>query len=265
MIKLQLGKYLPASVLWAGICFWRKKFMRKRFFAYAMLYVLLATVALSGCQINLPPWKKLAGRGEIITLENSLSGDKYSLVITDIQFTASNTGAIEIDEDLSDKFTLSTYQNIADTITVTVDDEVGTIHLKGNKKYRYSTDDFKIQVGVPLGSVEIDGGFTLDLKLPSVTDFTLKINGAISGDLAFDQLDTLTVQINGASNIALTGDCEQCTVSINGASDIDAADFRTQDSAITINGAGSYTVNATGTLDAYVNGVGTITYIGEPG
>ncbi len=165
---------------------------------------------------------------------------------------------------MSDKFTLSTYQNIADTITVTVDDEVGTIHLKGNKKYRYSTDDFKIQVGVPLGSVEIDGGFTLDLKLPSVTDFTLKINGAISGDLAFDQLDTLTVQINGASNIALTGDCEQCTVSINGASDIDAADFRTQDSAITINGAGSYTVNATGTLDAYVNGVGTITYIGEP-
>lgn len=237
--------------------------MRKRFFACAMLCLLLAII-LSGCQVNLPSWKKLSGRGDISTLENSLSGEKYSLVITDIQFAASKTGAIEIDEALPDKLTLTTHQNIADTITVTVDDEAGTIHLKGTKKYRYSTDDFTIQVGVPLGNVEIDGGFTLDMKLPSVTDFSLEINGAISGDLEFGQLDTLEVGINGASSIVMTGQCQQCTVVINGASDIDAGDLHTGDSAITINGASSYTANATGTLDACVNGVGTISYVGEP-
>lgn len=238
--------------------------MRKRFFASALLCVLLAAVALSGCVINLPPWKTLAGKGEIVTLDNSLGGDIYSLVITDIQFTASNTGAIEIDEELPDKLILSAPKNIADTITVTVDDEAGTIHLKGSRKYRYKTDDFKIQVGVPLENVEIDGGFTLDLKLPSVTDFTLNINGAISGDLAFEQLESLYVGINGACNMALTGECEKCSVVINGASDVDASAFATQDSDITINGAAHYTVNAHRNLDAEVNGVGTITYIGSP-
>ncbi len=238
--------------------------MRKRFYVYALLLVLLATVIISGCQVQLPPWKRLTGRGKVITQEHTLSGDSYSLVITDIKFARSYNGVIEIDESLPDKLTLDTQQNIADSITVTVDDEKGIIILKGNKKYSYSTDTFTIRVGVPLRSVRIDGGFTLDMKLPSVTDFSLEINGAISGDLEFGRLDSLAVDINGASSIVMAGECQQCTVVINGASDIDAADLFTRDSAITINGAGSYTANATGTLDAYVNGVGTITYVGEP-
>lgn len=238
--------------------------MRKRYFACVIFCLLLATVALSGCQINLPPWKKLSGRGEIITLDNSLSGGKYSLIITDIQFTASSAGEINIDEDLPDKLILSTHKNIADTITITVDEETSTIHLKGSRKYRYNTDDFKIQVGAPLAKLEVDGGYALELKLPSITDFTLNINGAISGDLAFEQLDSLKVLINGACNLALTGECEKCSVVINGASDVDASAFATQDSDITINGAGHYTANAHRILDAEVNGVGTITYIGSP-
>lgn len=238
--------------------------MRNRFFACAVFCILLATVTLSGCQVNLSPWKKLVGKGEIVALENSLGGGKYSLIITDIQFTASSTGALVIDEGLPDKLSLSTHKNIADTITITVDEETSTIHLKGSRKYRYNTDDFIIQVGVPLGRLEVDGGYTLELKLPTITDFTLIINGAMSGDLAFEQLDSLKVRINGAYNLALTGECEKCSVVINGASDVDASAFATRDSDITINGAAHYTANADRVLDAEVNGVGTITYIGSP-
>jgi hypothetical protein len=229
-----------------------------------LLLAMLGVVFLGGCGTNLPPWKKLRGRGGVTSQEHSLPGDSYSLEIADIQFTGSWTGVIEVDEDLPDVLALSTEENIAATITVTVDEDRGKIRLKGDKGYRYSTENLKIQVGVPLYRLQIDGGYSLDLKLPSATDFALHVNGAVSGSLAFEQLDSLEMVVNGAGSLTLTGSGQKANVHINGAANIDATDFDTVDSAIAINGAGHCQVRVTGNLEAEVNGVGSITYYGSP-
>lgn len=232
--------------------------------AYTVILVLLALTLLGGCQVNIPPWRKLTGKGTVVAQDYSLNAEKYTLVIRDIQFASSDTGTLEIDEELPDALTLSTQANVADTITVTVDDSTASIWVQGDKKYRYQTDDFKIQIGVPLEKVEIDGGFTLHLNLPSLTEFFMGINGAVSGSLAFGQLDSFELVINGASSLSMTGQCSQCAVEINGASDIDASGLDCLDASVSINGAASYLVAASRILEAQVNGVGTITYIGSP-
>ena len=51
---------------------------------------------------------------------------------------------------------------------------------------------------------------------------------------------------------------------MNGAGDMDLSRLESTDATVVVNGAGSMDVNATGTLVATVNGVGSIDYYGKP-
>jgi Putative auto-transporter adhesin, head GIN domain len=51
---------------------------------------------------------------------------------------------------------------------------------------------------------------------------------------------------------------------MNGAGKMDLSQLEAVSALVTANGAGSIDVNSTGSLDATVNGVGTINYYGKP-
>lgn len=235
--------------------------MKNKLFLVALVGLLVFTVL--GCRVSYPPQKSLVGSGKIVVLEQQLTGPSYSLVIEDIFFDGAGVGSITIDEDLDAKVSLSTESNIADTISLTVKQD-GAIYLRGNKNYRYSSKEFNITIGAPLTKAEINGGFTLELNLPSVEEFGLTVNGAVSGSLLFGQLDSYRMEINGASDLSLVGEASSCSVQINGAANVDALDFITRDSDIEINGAGQYAAYVTARLVAKVNGIGAITYAGSP-
>lgn len=233
----------------------------RKYLSFTLL--LVALLLLSGCQAILPG-SELHGKGSVVTRDYPLAAGSYSLVVTDIQLDDPLAGIITIDEDLADVVTLATQENIADTITIAIDESAGKIRVKGDKKYRYKTDSFTITIGVPVVDARVDNAFVLDAKLPSVTDFALKINGAVSGDFAFGLLDRLDFQIDGAGSLRFSGQCDDCTATLNGASDVDGASLTTRRAKITINGTGDYIVNATDTLEATINGAGSITYLGNP-
>lgn len=138
------------------------------------------------------------------------------------------------------------------------------IKIKGNKNYRYQTDKFTLEIGVPIKDARIDNAFALDAKLPSITEFSLKINGSISGDFAFDLLDSLDFQVDGAASLSFSGQCGNCSAVLNGASEVDGSALATLDAKITINGTGDYIVNVRDTLEANINGAGNIKYMGNP-
>lgn len=210
--------------------------------------------------------KTLSGNKSIEKSETALEDIEYTLVVEDIEFTSrirkDNTPVISISEDTSSKVSLSTDKNILDTISVTLDG--ATIMVKGDKSYKYDTSEFDLMINAKVKAFQINGGFELDINVPSVTEFNGTVNGAVDGNMSFAQLDKFELTINGAGSIKIKGEAEKSTILVNGAADIDAFDLRTANSELVINGAGTCNVNATDTLDASINGVGEITYDGDP-
>jgi len=208
--------------------------------------------------------KTLNGDRNVEIKEVSLADSEYRLVIEDIQFTGGRnwSGKIVIDESLRNEVVLSTDRNILNTINITVDDE--RIMVRGDRDFRYDSTEFEIRIGAKVNDFAIDGAFELQMDVPSVTEFSGTINGAVDGNMAFGQLDRFSLNINGAGTISIKGESERSAIVINGAGEIRAFDFRTENTDITINGTGTGNVYAANALHVSINGVGNVTYDGNP-
>ena len=239
-----------------------KNYLRR----YRLAAVLsLSLVLVSGCSFGGVTLSRYSGNGNVESKEVTLTDGEYTLLVKDIHFyNHQGRAMITIHEDLDPQIVVKTDENILDTISIAVDESAKSITVQGDKKHRYDITSFNIEMGSPVNSIQIDGGFSVDLDLPSVSDFAMVINGAIEGNLLFGSLSTLSLEINGASNLKLEGECVKSTAIINGASNIQAYDFITEDSSIDLSGASNYQVHVTGILDAKINGIGSITYTGSP-
>jgi Putative auto-transporter adhesin, head GIN domain len=92
----------------------------------------------------------------------------------------------------------------------------------------------------------------------------LKVSGA--GEITVNGISgaALDVSFDGAASLEANGMVGTLTVQMNGAGKMDLSQLEAVSALVTANGAGSIDVNSTGSLDATVNGVGTINYYGKP-
>ncbi|MEP7313212.1 MAG: head GIN domain-containing protein [Pseudomonadota bacterium] len=106
------------------------------------------------------------------------------------------------------------------------------------------------------------GELKLRITLPKLNSLTL--NGA--GKITVNGLDggATSIVMSGAGEIEASGRLDTLTARINGAGSADLSRVQATDAEVVVNGAGSLSVNATGQLDAKLNGVGSITYEGTP-
>jgi hypothetical protein len=106
------------------------------------------------------------------------------------------------------------------------------------------------------------GHVELQMTVPSLQEVV--ISGA--GNIAIDDARgaKLELSLQGAGNLTAKGEIDQLTVTINGAGDAALADLRARSARVVVNGTGNVTVHATEALDAVVNGVGSVRYIGTP-
>lgn len=124
--------------------------------------------------------------------------------------------------------------------------------------------DGTLEVGMKSG-----GGFsffnnspTIAIDVPSLRSFasdgagSIEIRGLGGGDI--------TLQSSGAGKIVASGRARRATISLNGAGKVDAEGLDAKDVTVENNGVGSIRVRASGTLDATINGVGSIHYAGTP-
>lgn len=93
---------------------------------------------------------------------------------------------------------------------------------------------------------------------------SLEISGA--GDFSLRDVtgDKLSIVVQGAGRLEAQGTVGQLTARIDGAGNADLSRLIATDAQVAVNGAGKLELNATGTLVAEVNGVGSISYAGNP-
>ncbi|MDH4177133.1 MAG: DUF2807 domain-containing protein [Thermoleophilia bacterium] len=112
------------------------------------------------------------------------------------------------------------------------------------------------------GRLDTDLGIDVAIVVPTLEAVTL--SGA--GDVTIEGLSgsSLDIALNGAGSVEAAGAVEQLDVAINGAGTAGLANLAARDVDVVVNGTGAADVQAIQSLSATVNGVGTITYTGNP-
>lgn len=100
------------------------------------------------------------------------------------------------------------------------------------------------------------------ITLPQLKSFAL--GGA--GDVAIQGFTggASAISISGTGNIKAHGKLDSLNVNLNGAGNVDFADVSANQVTVAVNGTGAVNVRAEDTLNAAVNGVGSIAYLGSP-
>jgi hypothetical protein len=102
----------------------------------------------------------------------------------------------------------------------------------------------------------------LRITVPSLT--SLRVEGA--GKFRLHQLKGPRFEFNmeGAGDLTADGAVDALSVQIDGAGRVNAADVQAKAVKVNVDGAAKVTVRALESLDASVDGIGTIVYLGNP-
>ncbi len=111
---------------------------------------------------------------------------------------------------------------------------------------------------------EFDADDHARLALTAPSFASLEVNGA--GDLTATGFvgGSFGLKIRGAGDVDLAGRVDDLDIRVEGAGDIDAAALAARNVEVVIAGAGDVDVSASDSFDGSVQGVGDITYRGDP-
>jgi len=200
---------------------------------FILLLLLAVLVGVSGC-------------GSSKTSSSTSTGAKTETRSVS-HFTAINLtsiGTLTVEQARKDSLTITADSAILPLITSTVADDTLTLSVKAGASLGTPTQlSYKVTVK--------------DLKALSLTGA-----GAI---LATDINTTaLAVSMNGVGKMTISGQADNQTVNISGAATYDGTTFATKTTTASITGVSHVIVRVSNTLNARVNGLGTIEYIGSP-
>lgn len=236
----------------------------------AMLFTL-AVFTQTGCSYGYTKdsnktEKVISYEGKGNSMMGELVSEGYTLKIDKVKDRyQKNVGTIIIDENLNNIINITGNSEALKNIKSIVDEKNKIITISSRKTYTESDGDLKIEIGVPITKIDIEEGkFDIDFNLPSIKELNIKFRAACSGFIKVGSLNQLTMDINGAGRLELEGKCAKNTVNINGASEINAFDFITESSDISINGTAIYNAYVKENLNAEIKGLGMLTYDGKP-
>jgi len=123
----------------------------------------------------------------------------------------------------------------------------------------------RVYINAPfLTAINVNGALHAeDWDAIATQNFSIVSNGfvAISAPL---EVDTLELDLSGASELEFWGDAHTVIITKNGAGSIIAGGLQTTEAEINLNGAGEVIIAVSDNLDATLEGVGNIRYIGNP-
>lgn len=159
-----------------------------------------------------------------------------------------------------------TQENIIPFITTSVVDSVWDVNLQNGCYNDYQLTIYITHPSIKEFGILGSGNITILNRLDSIDNLYIYIGG--SGNIqANDSLiisSNLYADISGSGNIILKGSVPNQNISIPGAGNYSAFDLLSEDCTITIPGSGNVMVNVSNTMDVFISGSGTVSYIGEP-
>ena len=140
----------------------------------------------------------------------------------------------------------------------------GEIKISAPKHTNFSAEKFEVTVFANIEEIEISGGVELEMDAFKSKKIDLDIKGGAK--VYVYNIDTVNVEIDiaGAADIDLFGKTELFEIELAGAGSIDAKNLVSEKAEVKISGAGTAELSVTGELLADVDGVGTLTYYGDP-
>ena len=218
-----------------------------------------ATLALSSlvCCVSSLAAAEVIGSGNVVSETRAVSGFHG----VDLE----SSGDVAVTQGDTEGLVIEAEDNILPLLESTVDGD-GILHL-GVKPHsggiRFSKPvKYKLAVKT-LDKLKIAGSG--DIHAPSLSGgrFQIKLPG--SGNITVDHLqaETVAADIEGSGNIQLAGEARSQKITIDGSGDYKAKDFKTEDTSLQIDGSGSGTVWADGSLKVQINGSGEVGYRGN--
>ncbi|EPD5144878.1 GIN domain-containing protein, partial [Vibrio cholerae] len=92
----------------------------------------------------------------------------------------------------------------------------------------------------------------------------LILNGDQKVDVTELSAKHFEITVNGIGKASLTGQVAFFNASLNGLAELDAANLKSEDGRVEVNGAGIAKLNVSSELNARVNGSGSVEYLGTP-
>jgi hypothetical protein len=201
----------------------------------ALFVVALLATCLSGCNITfIGAAKGIPGSGVSGTESRDVTGfDKISIV---------GFGKVNVTVGGEDSLSITGDDNLLELIESTVSN--GKLTIKPSESIRPKTD------------------MVFDISISRLT--SVELSGAADFDIQNVEGDSLTVELNGSGNLDASGTVTKLNVEINGAGNVDLQQLEAETVTIEVNGAASGTVFARNSIDAEINGVGSVTVHGNP-
>jgi hypothetical protein len=199
-----------------------------------LLVLLLVVPTLYGCLYTSRMEVSVSGSGNL-KIETRQMGDFNAVEVTgayDVTIVSGTKGDVQIISD----------DNILPLITTEVKD--GRLVVTSNEKFSTSKSPHISIVAANIQEVSGTGASNFDIS--GIGNGSLKLNGM------------------GASRFKCAGETTRLTIDVSGASYVNARELHAKDAIVKTNGASSVSLFATETLDANVNGVGSVNYYGHP-
>ncbi len=206
-----------------------------------VLIGLLSMFLLTGCGFNITSldpgsMTRITGSGQVVTESRPVS-EFDGLVVN-------GAGRVLVDQTGTESLIITADDNVLPYIETQVRDGKLTIAFKPNVTVRHMKDlAFRLTVK-NLNSIELDGAVALEGK-----------NIAAS---------RMAVTTSGAAAVKLEGKVDELAVTLSGTGAYNSQNLECKRATVTNNGAGAAIVRVSDELEATINGMGIIEYVGNP-
>lgn len=140
----------------------------------------------------------------------------------------------------------------------------GEIEISVPKQTNFSAEKFEVTVYANIEEIEISGGIELEMDAFKSQKIDLDIKGGAKVYVYNIDAANVEIDIAGAADIDLFGKTELFEIELAGAGSIDAKSLVSKKAEVKISGAGSAELSVIEELLADVDGVGNLTYYGDP-
>lgn len=225
----------------------------------SIILIAIALVFLTSSSSCINSGKGITGSNNYITRDFKVgSFDKLNIKgIADIYYTQSTDG--------STSFQVYGPDNIVELVKVNIKDNTLVVSMK-KKNQHIKRSNLRMEISSPtLQHVDINGvgNFYIKGKMEATN---LTIENELVGNLRIDDIRCaeLELRIKGVGSNSIQGEVDKVTLISQGIGNIDAADLVSRDVIAKSEGVGDISCYATESIDATINGVGNISYRGNP-
>ncbi|OEC85259.1 MULTISPECIES: head GIN domain-containing protein [Methanobacterium] len=210
--------------------------------------ILLIVVLASGCIVQ-----NTQGSGKIINQSRDVSDFN--------QVSVDGASTLIITQGDKESLTVEADDNLMPYIKTNVSNN--TLKIYNNPILPTKTIRYYLTVK-DINSINYLGSGNIQSNNLKVNSLKIRIDGAGNANLTNLSADTLKILIIGAGNLISSGNVNDQDIHISGAGKYSGDNLTSKTAVITIDGSGNAVVRVSNTLNATINGVGQISYVGTP-